>query len=116
MYLRIGLSSLQEFQKLLFRETRLLDGILQEADLQLASAWEREKAAVRHLDVHMIAFPASLNAPSPAEGPEGLLSSDPAKLSAHILSSPLPSANCGPPQGATTLAAIPGSWFTATSE
>lgn len=85
---------------MLFCETRLLEGILQEADLDLASSWDRENASVRHLEIHMITFPASLDSPSPDEGPDGLLTSNPSKLPAHILSSPRSTlGNYGPVEG-----------------
>jgi len=75
--LRIAFPFLQEIQELLLSEPSLLDGVFQETNLEFSPSWNGHDAAIRHLDIHMIALTAALETPCPRKGPDGYLSSYP---------------------------------------
>jgi len=75
--LRILFPFLQKVQKLFLSKPGLLDGIFQEANLEFSPSWNGHDAAIRHLDIHMIALTAALETPCPRKGLDGLLSSYP---------------------------------------
>jgi len=79
-------SSLQEFLKLLFRQPGFPDGVFQETDLDLPPSRDGQNATVRHLDVHMIALPASLDTPGSDEGFNRVLPTNPPELAPHSYS------------------------------
>jgi len=64
---------LSEIEKLLFSESSFPKGCFQQADFQLSSYGNGNELAVWHFDIHMIAFPFSLDSSCFDEGPSPYL-------------------------------------------